>query len=92
FSAIRSGAKLIDAIEIMTRRKISELPVTDESDQPVGMLDITDLLGLESQAIAGAGMDPNESSERLDSSAEDPSRDDEWPEGPTTLRIFGPLH
>jgi arabinose-5-phosphate isomerase len=92
FSAIRSGAKLIDAIEIMTRRKISELPVTDEADQPVGMLDITDLLGLESQAIVGAGMDPKGSSDRLDSSAGDPSREDDWPEGPTTLRIFGPLH
>jgi arabinose-5-phosphate isomerase len=92
FSAIRSGAKLIDAIEIMTRRKISELPVTDEADQPVGMLDITDLLGLESQAIVGAGMDPKGSSDRLDSSAGDPSTEDDWPEGPTTLRIFGPLH
>jgi hypothetical protein len=56
------------------------------------MLDITDLLGLESQAIVGAGMDPKGSSDRLDSSAGDPSREDDWPEGPTTLRIFGPLH
>jgi len=40
------GTRVIDAVEIMRRRKISELPVVDGRDMPVGMLDITDLIGL----------------------------------------------
>lgn len=90
FSAIRSGAKLTDAIEVMTSRKISELPVTDDADQPIGMLDITDLLGLESPNFTGP-----ESNTRVDDSnlvaEEGTPRDDEWLDGPATLRIFGPL-
>ena len=31
----------------MRSRKISELPVVDGDGRPVGMLDITDLIGLE---------------------------------------------
>jgi arabinose-5-phosphate isomerase len=38
--------RMAEAIEIMRTRKISELPVVDESCRPVGMLDITDLIGL----------------------------------------------
>ena len=39
-------AKLGEALELMQGRKISELPVLDEDSRPVGLLDITDLLGL----------------------------------------------
>ena len=45
FSAIRSGARLTEAIEILSQRKISELPVVNEMDQPVGLIDITDVIG-----------------------------------------------
>jgi arabinose-5-phosphate isomerase len=47
FSAICSGAKLSEAIEILSSRKISELPVVNHFDQPIGLIDITDLIGLE---------------------------------------------
>jgi arabinose-5-phosphate isomerase len=47
FSAICSGAKLSEAIEILSNRKISELPVVNHFDQAVGLIDITDLIGLE---------------------------------------------
>lgn len=35
-----------DAIELLSSRKLSELPVVDSAGQPVGLLDITDLIGL----------------------------------------------
>jgi arabinose-5-phosphate isomerase len=40
------GTRLVDAVEILSRRKISELPVVDGDGRPVGLLDITDLIGL----------------------------------------------
>ena len=39
---------LINAVAYLMRsRKISELPVVDGASRPIGMLDITDLIGLE---------------------------------------------
>lgn len=40
------GARAADAVELMKRRKISELPVVDPTGAPVGMIDITDVIGL----------------------------------------------
>jgi arabinose-5-phosphate isomerase len=40
------GTRLADAIEVLSRRKISELPVVNAVGQPVGLIDITDLIGL----------------------------------------------
>jgi arabinose-5-phosphate isomerase len=40
------GTRVLDAIEILRRHKISELPVVDAAGRPVGLLDITDLIGL----------------------------------------------
>jgi arabinose-5-phosphate isomerase len=37
---------LQDAIAIMSRRRISELPVIDEQGRPLGLVDITDLVSL----------------------------------------------
>jgi arabinose-5-phosphate isomerase len=42
---VASGILVIDAVEIMRRHKISELPVIDDHGKPVGLLDITDLIG-----------------------------------------------
>ena len=39
-------AKMGEALELMQARKFSELPVIDEQGKPLGLLDITDLLGL----------------------------------------------
>jgi arabinose-5-phosphate isomerase len=41
-----SGAMLNDAVEIMAERKISELPVVDRNGHPIGLLDITDVVGV----------------------------------------------
>jgi arabinose-5-phosphate isomerase len=38
--------RMAEAMEILRTRKISELPVIDAAAQPIGVLDITDLIGL----------------------------------------------
>ncbi len=40
------GTRLLDALEILSQRKISELPVIDPDGRPAGLLDITDVIGL----------------------------------------------
>ncbi len=39
------GTRALDAVELLRRRKISELPVVDGDGRPAGLLDITDLIG-----------------------------------------------
>ncbi len=46
------GTRLADAVEIFRARKISELPVVDHEKKPVGLLDITDVIGLVSREEA----------------------------------------
>ena len=43
---IDADSLLHDAIEVLSNRKISELPVVDEDGQPIGLIDITDVIGL----------------------------------------------
>jgi arabinose-5-phosphate isomerase len=43
---IHIGATLTDAIELMKAHKISELPVVDHSHRLVGLIDVTDLIGI----------------------------------------------
>ncbi len=43
---IQADARIAEAIELLGRKKISELPVVDAAGRPVGLLDVTDLLGL----------------------------------------------
>ena len=42
---VRVGTRMLDAVAVMGERKISELPVLDPDGIPIGMLDITDLVG-----------------------------------------------
>jgi arabinose-5-phosphate isomerase len=44
---VRQGTRLSDALLLFQDRKISELPVVSDLGLPVGMLDITDLIGLD---------------------------------------------
>lgn len=41
--------RMTEAVDILRTRKISELPVVDLDGRPIGMLDITDLIGLETE-------------------------------------------
>ena len=43
---IHSNAMLSDAVEQLSQNKVSELPVVDDAGQPVGLIDITDVIGL----------------------------------------------
>jgi arabinose-5-phosphate isomerase len=43
---VRLGARVADAVEVLRRYKISELPVVDADGRPAGLVDVTDLLGL----------------------------------------------
>ena len=43
---VQQGAMMSEAIDLMARRKISELPVVDAQGRPVGLIDITDVVGL----------------------------------------------
>ncbi len=43
---VEAGSMMIDAIAIIVGRKISELPVVDAAGKPVGLIDITDVVGL----------------------------------------------
>ncbi len=44
---ISPESRLLEAVEVLKMRKISELPVVDAGHCPIGMLDITDLIGLD---------------------------------------------
>jgi arabinose-5-phosphate isomerase len=39
------GSRVLDAVEVLRCHKISELPVVDAEGRPVGLLDVTDLIG-----------------------------------------------
>jgi arabinose-5-phosphate isomerase len=41
---ISLGARVSEAVEVLRRHKISELPVVDAERRPVGLLDVTDLV------------------------------------------------
>ena len=43
---VRVGSMLTEAVSLMAGRKISELPVLSDDERPVGMIDITDVVGL----------------------------------------------
>ncbi len=43
---IRVGGTLAEAVEMMKAHKISELPVIDRGNRLVGLIDVTDLIGL----------------------------------------------
>lgn len=45
-TTLRDNACLGDAVTMLTERKISELPIVDKAGRPVGLIDITDVIGL----------------------------------------------
>lgn len=43
---VQVGAPAAEAVEALRARKLSELPVVDRGGRPVGLIDVTDLIGL----------------------------------------------
>jgi arabinose-5-phosphate isomerase len=42
---VTHGARMSEAVRLLAKRKISELPVVDRDGRPMGMIDVTDLIG-----------------------------------------------
>jgi arabinose-5-phosphate isomerase len=51
---ISPQAMLRDAVNVLSQRKVSELPVVDEQGKPVGLIDITDVISLMPTETPGA--------------------------------------
>lgn len=51
-TTVSVGALLTDAVAILAERKISELPVVDETGSPVGLIDVTDVVAFSPEALA----------------------------------------
>jgi len=51
--SIVSGSRMTEAVAILAGRKISELPVIDGEGRPMGLIDVTDVLGLFPSEFAG---------------------------------------
>ena len=49
---------LSDAVQLLSNRKISELPVVDENRRPIGLVDITDVISLVEQLDTGSPSAP----------------------------------
>ncbi|MDR2344765.1 MAG: KpsF/GutQ family sugar-phosphate isomerase [Planctomycetaceae bacterium] len=45
-TSVLTGTKMFDAIALMAKRKISELPVVTNDNIPLGLIDITDVVGI----------------------------------------------
>ena len=45
-ASVKSGTRMLDALALMSNRKISELPVTDSDGFPMGMVDVTDIMAV----------------------------------------------
>jgi len=55
---IRTGSRMVDAVAIMARRKISELPVIDAEGRPVGLIDVTDVMSMFPEEVGPGGSFP----------------------------------
>lgn len=51
-TTVPSGMRVGDAVELLAKRKFSELPVVDKAGRPVGLVDVTDVVGLKAEAEA----------------------------------------
>ncbi len=54
---IRIGSRMADAVALMAERKISGLPVVDPECRPVGLIDVTDAVGILPDPTAGRPAD-----------------------------------
>jgi arabinose-5-phosphate isomerase len=49
-TTVPSGTRVGDAVALLAQRKFSELPVVDKKGRPIGLVDVTDVLGLKTAA------------------------------------------
>jgi arabinose-5-phosphate isomerase len=48
-TTVPSGTRVREAVALLAKRKFSELPVVDKSGRPIGLVDVTDVLGLKDE-------------------------------------------
>jgi KpsF/GutQ family protein len=51
-TTVPSGIRVGDAVTLLAQRKFSELPVVDKQGRPVGLVDVTDVVGLKAETVA----------------------------------------
>jgi arabinose-5-phosphate isomerase len=61
FRRVIGGSLLVEAIEILKGKRISELPVVDDEGKPLGMLDITDVIAVTDIASPQQQQSPTDS-------------------------------
>ena len=66
---VRIGSSMSEALDVLAERKISELPVVDARGRPLGMLDITDVVGLLPREVPAEDSPPSLSPENSDEPA-----------------------
>ena len=49
-TTVLSGTRVGDAVALLAQRKFSELPVVDQAGRPMGLVDVTDVVGLKADA------------------------------------------
>jgi len=50
-TVVPAGTRMTVAIEMLAERKFSELPVVDQQGNPIGLIDVTDVVGLLPDAV-----------------------------------------
>ena len=78
-TTIKPDALLPEAIQILTDRKISELPVVDDQKRPVGLIDITDVMDCMSLAQPTASAANSKDASETQSASTDASSGIEGP-------------
>jgi arabinose-5-phosphate isomerase len=53
-TTVPSGTRVGDAVTLLATRKFSELPVVDRHGRPVGLVDVTDVVGLKAEEVKAA--------------------------------------
>lgn len=71
---VRTGSWMSEAVALLARRKISELPVVDAEGKPVGMIDVTDVVGLLPQDVPDEETIPDTQGSRAELSRRPPYR------------------
>jgi arabinose-5-phosphate isomerase len=49
-TTVTSGTRVGDAVSLLAQRKFSELPVVTADGRPIGLVDVTDVVGLKAEA------------------------------------------
>ncbi|MDR2345329.1 MAG: KpsF/GutQ family sugar-phosphate isomerase [Planctomycetaceae bacterium] len=58
-TAVLTGTRMLEAIAIMSEKRISELPVIDADGFPLGMIDITDVIALFPDTVLSGNTAPD---------------------------------